>query len=58
MKSLVPALNAQFGVGAGGKRSQPVVLAFSGRSPMAWGIRPCLRGDLFLCGTVPDENRS
>ena len=33
LKPLVPALNAQFGVGAGGKRI--IALAFSGRSTMA-----------------------
>ena len=37
----------------GGKRGLPA-LADSGRSPMAWGSRPCFRGDLNLCmGVLP-----
>ena len=46
---VVPALNAQFGVGAGGKGAFSA-LAASGRPPMAWRDRSCRRGDLFLCG--------
>ena len=66
VKPLVLALNAQFGVGAGGKcelrshqsnlrllcTSNVEPFAYSGRPPMAWRIRPCLCGDLTLCGSV------
>ena len=38
-KPLVSAANAQFGVGAGGRRSP--TSASSGRFPMAWKTRPC-----------------
>ena len=53
MKPLVPASYAQFGVGAEWEARNPA-LADLGRSPMAWGSRPCFRGDLFLCiGVLP-----
>ena len=54
VKPLVPASYAQFGVGAGWKARDSPALAAVGRSPMAWGSRPCGRGDLFLCmGVLP-----
>ena len=54
VKPLVPASYAQFGVGAGWKARDSPALAAVGRSPMAWGGRPCGRGDLFLCmGVLP-----
>ena len=54
VKPLVPASYAQFGVGAGWKARDSPALAAVGRSPMAWGSRPCGRGDLFTCmGVLP-----
>ena len=54
VKPLVPASYAQFGVGAGRKARDSPALADLGRSSMAWGSRPCFRGDLFLCiGVLP-----
>ena len=53
VKPLVLASYAQFGVGAGGRRAKRTPAAV-GRSPMAWGTRPCFRGDLLLCtGVLP-----
>ena len=51
MKSLVLASYAQSGVGAERKARTPA-LTLVGRSPMAWGVRPCRRGDLNLCADV------
>ena len=53
VKPLVPAAYAQFGVGAEWE-VYFCTLAAVGRSSMAWGSRPCIRGDLFLCiGVLP-----
>lgn len=53
VKPLVPASYAQWGVGAEWE-ARFSALAEVGRSPMAWGGRPCPRGDLFLCmGVLP-----
>ena len=49
VKPVVFASDAQSGVNAGGKH---LVLAHSGRFPMAWKTRPCLCGDLLSCVDV------
>ena len=58
VKPFVPASYAQFGVGAERETRTPAFAA-AGRSPMAWGSRPCRRGDLDLCGgALPCGTRS
>ena len=52
VKPLVPAAYAQFGVGAEWEARFFLALADVGRSPMAWGSRPSIRGDLCLCMSV------